>query len=89
VQKKKTAVLNDKVESLGTLSRMPVDPVVAILQRIACGTPCQRGDPFVVRNDNLPQEMLNGPGRTQVVEFTHQRIKGKRPNAPLDGRIQS
>ena len=55
----KALVLNNDVQVLGTLNRMPADSVAA-MERVT-------GD--------LSEEMTDGLGRSEVVKFTTERVE--------------
>jgi hypothetical protein len=57
VEQQVATVLDDELLPLGPLRRVPSDPFVAILERIARRPPGQQRHPFAVAHHHLPQEV--------------------------------
>ena len=74
-EQEETAVLHDELQTLDALGGAPTDPVIAILERVATGSPDQQRDGLAVLLDELTQIIADGPARAQVMVGGQLRVE--------------
>lgn len=69
------AILDDEFESLHALLGVPSDPMVAILERVACWSPDEQSDEIASQVDGLPKVVAYRLARSEVMVFSEESVE--------------